>query len=251
MTTVNIVLIALGMTCIGILVYLTWATALLRKELRLRKKAIDRQNFSLVSEALERERNRISTELHDELGTLLSVVYLDLELVSHEASSLTPYAETRLGEVKRNLNLVIEAIRTNVWNLSSQFFDQVDLAFALRELCHKMDRYRGTHVTFVQSGLSFPLTEKVKLNLFRITQELLTNAIKHSSAWNISIHLHWEKSNRLSIIVEDDGNAWVQPRWQERDGMGITNILKRADFIGASITREVIERGQRTIIDLT
>jgi signal transduction histidine kinase len=206
--------------------------------------------YSKLTEIIETERNRIASELHDELGTLLSVIHLDLELVLRESSALTPHGEARLLEIRKNLNLVIESIRHNIWSLAPQMLDQVQLDFALRELCRKLDAYKGTHLHFVQSGISFPISHKQKLNLFRIVQELLTNAIKHSSAWNITVQLHWD-DDTLTIIVEDDGSSYsrvdVNP---SSGGMGTTNIIKRANLIGATMVKEELSRGMRVTIGL-
>jgi signal transduction histidine kinase len=207
--------------------------------------------WSKVSETIEQERQRIASELHDELGTLLSVIHLDLELVLRESSSLTPHGEARLIEVRKNLNLVIESIRHNIWSLAPQMLDQENLDFALRELCRKLDAYKGTHLHFVQSGLPMPITQKQKLNLFRIVQELLTNAIKHSSAWNISVQLHWDE-DQLTIIVEDDGSSFNREDNipVKSGGMGMNNIIKRVNVIGAKLTREEFSRGMRVTISL-
>jgi signal transduction histidine kinase len=206
--------------------------------------------WSKVSEIVEQERQRIASELHDELGTLLSVIHLDLELVLREASSLTPHGEARLIEIRKNLNHVIESIRTNIWSLSPQMFDRVDLGFALQELCHKLDAYKGTHLNFVQLGTEQTLNQKQKLNLFRIVQELLTNAIKHSGAWNISVHLEWTPA-KLTIVVEDDGSGYQRAEYEHKNtGMGTINIIKRAEEIGAQIKREELARGLRATIEL-
>lgn len=211
----------------------------------------DAVSFEKVTEMIEQERNRIASELHDELGTLLSVIHLDLELVLRESSSLTPHGESRLLEIRKNLNLVIESIRHNIWSLAPQMLDQVHLDFALRELCRKLDAYKGTHLHFVQSGVPFLLTQKQKLNLFRIVQELLTNAIKHSSAWNISVQLHWDDTT-LTIVVEDDGSAYsrTEPVPSGSGGMGATNIIKRINVIGASMQKDELARGMRITIGL-
>ena len=86
--------------------------------------------------------------------------------------------------------------------------------------------------------------------MFRIVQELLTNAIKHSSAWNISVQLHWD-DEVLTIVVEDDGSAYerTEPK-PVSDGMGATNIVKRANLIGATMTREQLPRGMRITLEL-
>jgi signal transduction histidine kinase len=207
--------------------------------------------WSKVTEIVEQERNRIASELHDELGTLLSIIHLDLELVLREAGALTPYGEARLLEVRKNLTQVIESIRNNIWSLSPQMIDEVPLGFSLRELCNKLDAYKGTHLNFVQSGAPLDLTPKQKLNLFRIVQELLTNAIKHSKAWNISVMMHWDDPG-LTIVVEDDGVGYQRVNDTQffSDGMGANNILRRANVIGASLKKEELTRGLRVTIEL-
>jgi signal transduction histidine kinase len=242
------VVLALLAITLSFLSFQFWRNSLLQIQLRVSDARSAKEEFSVVSAIIEQERSRISAELHDELGTLLSIIYLDLEVLTHEASSLSPYGENRLNEIKRNLNLVIESIRTNIWNLSTQMFDQLDLGFIIRELCHKLDRHKGTQVIFLQSGTPFNLTEKYKLNLFRITQELLTNAIKHSSAWNISVHLHWDADRLVSITIEDDGVSYTERR--NGEGMGLANIAKRLSYIDAELVREGLAKGQRIIINV-
>src|SRR5690606_30334530 len=124
--------------------------------------------------------------------------------------------------------------------------------FALRELYRKLDAYKGTHLHFVQSGLAFPITHKQKLNIFRIVQELLTNAIKHSGAWNISVQLHWD-DDILTIVVEDDGSGYANSDEKPSTGsggMGTGNIIKRANIIGATMVREELARGMRVTLTL-
>jgi signal transduction histidine kinase len=240
-----VILVMLALALI-ILSFQLWRNSLLQYKLRISKSRTDKEVFSFVSAIVERDRSRISAELHDELGSLLSIISMDLELVMSETSSLTPDAENRLIEIKRNLNAVIDSIRTNIWNLSTELFDQVDLGFFLRELCNKLDRHKGTHVTFVQSGIPFPLRENYKLHLFRITQELLTNSMKHSGAWNISLHIDWQHDQSLSITLEDDGKGYEEGK--DRDGIGIMNIARRASFIDAVISRDRLEKGCRTTV---
>lgn len=204
-----------------------------------------------VNELIEQERHRIASDMHDELGSLLSVIHLDLELVIREASALTPHGEARLLEIRKNLNHATAAIRHNIWSLSPQMLDQVDLAFALRELCHKLDAYKGTHLRFAETGEVQGLSQKQKLNLFRIVQELLTNAIKHSGAWNISVRMDWAPE-KLIVVVEDDGSGYQRLEHEKHSGgMGTGNIMRRAHSIGVTMTREELSRGLRVTLEMT
>jgi len=206
--------------------------------------------WARLNEFVEHDRQRISRDLHDELGTLLSIIHLDLEIVMREAEGFPPHIEAKLLTVKKNLNVTIETIRNIIWNLSPDFIESMSLGFALRELCHKLDALKGTHVYFVQSGMAAPLSQKQKLNLFRMVQELFANSIKHSSAWNISVQMHWEDS-QLSLIVEDDGSGYRRKEYDEKtSGMGSINLIKRANSIGATVKTEELARGIRITIEL-
>jgi signal transduction histidine kinase len=211
---------------------------------------LDLVPWSRVNELIEHDRQRIASDLHDELGTLLSVIHLDLELVTREADSLPPHIEAKLLTVKKNLNVTIETIRNTVWNLSPHFLEKVNFTFAIRELCNKLDALKGTHMHFVQSGTPSAISQKQKLNLFRIVQELLTNAIKHSGAWNISVQLHWD-DEKLTVTVEDDGSGYKRKEFEaQHSGLGSVNMIKRANVIGASLVQEELSRGLRTVVEL-
>ena len=206
--------------------------------------------WSRVNELIEHDRQRISADLHDELGTVLSLIHLDLEIVMRETDILPPHMEAKLITVKRNLTRTIETIRNIIWNLSPDFIEGMSLTFAVRELCHKLDALKGTHVHFVQSGSPIPISQRQKLNLFRMVQELFTNAIKHSIAWNISVHLHWE-SDGVMITIEDDGSGYRRKEFEvTTSGMGTINLLKRANSIGATLKNEELPRGMRSIIEM-
>jgi len=131
-----------------------------RKPVGLANETVD-LSWDKMLQMMEQERERIASDLHDELGTLISTLYLDVELLSMDAS-LSPEAEKRLLEIKGRLNLSADAIRKIVWNLMPDTLERETLSFALRELCHKLDGVKGTHFHFVQSGTPVSLQRKQK-----------------------------------------------------------------------------------------
>lgn len=209
-------------------------------------------SWDKMLQLMEQERERIASDLHDELGTLISTLYLDVELLSMDAS-LSPEAEKRLLEIKGRLNLSADAIRKIVWNLMPDTLERETLSFALRELCHKLDGVKGTHFHFVQSGTPVSLKRKQKTYLFRIVQEMFNNAIKHSHAWHIQVALHWTE-NELALEVQDDGIGLERSEQFKNSrtsgNQGLVNIRKRADLIGAKISMEAVPKGLKTIIVL-
>ncbi len=209
-------------------------------------------SWAKILQMMEDERERISSDLHDELGTLISTLYLDVELLSMD-NSLSPEAEKRVLDIKGRLNLSADAIRKIVWNLMPDTLEHESLGFALRELCHKLDGVKGTHFHFVQSGPPRPLQKKQKIYLFRIVQEMFNNAIKHSHAWHIHVAMHWSDQH-LALEVQDDGIGLERSEQFKNSrtsgNMGLVNIQKRADLIGAKINMEPIPKGLKTVIKL-
>ena len=201
---------------------------------------------------MEEERERISTDLHDELGTLISTLYLDVELLSMD-TGLSAEAEKKILEIKGRLNLSAVAIRKIVWNLMPDTLERESLDFALRELCRKLDGLKGTHFHFVQSGIPLALQKKQKIYLFRIVQEIFNNAIKHSHAWHVHIAMHWSEKE-LIVELQDDGIGLERSQqfrdWKTSGNMGMVNIRKRADIIGAKINMEPAAKGLKTTIQL-
>jgi len=201
---------------------------------------------------MEEERERISTDLHDELGTLISTLYLDVELLSMD-TGLSAEAEKKILEIKGRLNLSAVAIRKIVWNLMPDTLERESLDFALRELCRKLDGLKGTHFHFVQSGVPLALQKKQKIYLFRIVQEIFNNAIKHSHAWHVHIAMHWSEKE-LIVELQDDGIGLERSQqfrdWKTSGNMGMVNIRKRADIIGAKINMEPAAKGLKTTIQL-
>lgn len=210
-------------------------------------------SWAKMHQMMEEERERISTDLHDELGTLISTLYLDVELLSMDPT-LSAEAEKKLLEIKGRLNLSAVAIRKIVWNLMPDTLERETLDFALRELCRKLDGLKGTHFHFVQSGSPLPLQKKQKIYLFRIVQEVFNNAIKHSHAWHIHVAMHWSEKE-LSLEVQDDGIGLERSEqfknWRTSGNMGLVNIRKRADLIGAKINMAPVAKGLKTVIELT
>ena len=213
---------------------------------------IEDASWSKMHQLMEEERERISTDLHDELGTIISTLYLDVELLSMDAT-LSTESEKRILEIKNRLNLSTMTIRKIVWDLMPDTLERESLDFALRELCHKLDGIKGTHFHFVQSGSSLPLQKRQKIYLFRIVQEMFNNAIKHSHAWHIQVAMHWS-DKQLIVEVQDDGIGLERSEqfknWRTSGNMGLVNIRKRADLIGATIDMEPVAKGLKTVLTL-
>jgi signal transduction histidine kinase len=221
----------IGCVVIGVLVIFAISYFILRQRYiwKLRQLAIDQQ--------LVRERERISRELHDNIGTQLSYISNSIDWLVE-----TPYPfnkeeeKNRLAAVNDTArNLVID-LRETIWAMKKEFI-------LLDELADKLKLYLQTQ-TSLQPQIETVISEDIRrkytfspteaLNIFRICQEAIANSVRHSRAEKISLSIHSGQDSDFSFTIEDNGQGFVrQPRY---DGhYGLENMTHRAAESGATL----------------
>lgn len=183
-----------------------------------------------VLEATENERRRIGRDLHDSLGQkLLGMGFLTKALQDDLASKSLAQA----GEASRIVQLINDALiqsRRLAKGLYALELESNDLSTALKQLASDIKAMTGISCEFV-SGAPFIVEDKtVAMHLFRIVQEALNNAVKHSQATKIEVAV---EKNR-AITVKDNGIGIPVTSYQAQ-GMGLKVMRYRANMIGASI----------------
>ena len=208
---------------------------LVHRARRRRAEAELRVSFARIREmgrrlltAQETERTRIAQELHDDINQQLALLKLDLHLL---AGMVPGHAETVAGEAQKYADDIAASIR----NLSHQLYPPrlrvVGLVAALEELVGEFGHH-GNSITFTHENVPTSLQTDQALCVYRIAQEALQNAVKHSQAQAISVHLAG-KSDRVVLTVTDDGVGFVVER-VGRQGIGLLSIGERAEAMGGS-----------------
>jgi signal transduction histidine kinase len=194
--------------------------------------------------AQETERTRIARELHDDINQRLAILKLDL----HQLSGMVQGpAGTVAGEVMK----YADDIATSVRNLSHQLYPAnlraVGLVTALEGLVGEFSHH-GPAVTFTHEHVPSSLPPDLALCVFRIVQEALQNALKHSQARAISVHVSGN-SHRLAVTVVDDGVGFVVEAVGQR-GLGLISMGERVEAMGGTFS--VMSSPQRgTSIDVS
>jgi PAS domain S-box-containing protein len=200
--------------------------------LRLADRELRRLHASVVS-AQETERKRLARELHDGVGQILSGVKFRLESLSCPGSG----AASRAGSVvavSASLNKAISEIRRVSENLMPSELENLGLAPALRTLCREF-KSPGVRLNLKIGPLPKELPPDLALALFRITQEALNNAAKHSKAARISVNLSLKRGVFL-LRVSDNGKGF-SPGGKNRSsgrGVGLLSMRERAESVGGS-----------------
>ena len=192
--------------------------------------------------SLEEDRARIARDLHDDMAQLLSGVRLTLQNFRLEPS-LSERSKALLLRMDRDLTDLLNRVQDIIWNLAPQLLEEKGLTHAIWKMCDQLKELRAFHVHFSQVGNDQRLTTEIELQLFRIAQEMISNALKHSNGWNIYVRVHWNE-NELLITIHDDGVSKNEIK-KERTlgGRGLTGIQLRAKLIGADIKTHKVDKG--------
>ena len=189
----------------------------------------------LQSELLEtanREQRRIGSDLHDGLGQELTGIALLLRGIESRAARGTPVAPADVGEIVKLVNQAIQSTRSLARGLSPVEIERGGLAYALRALIARARELYSLDIRFL-SRATGPLTldSGAKTHLYRIAQEALTNAARHSQCQNVTVRLR-VLGQRVSLSIEDDG---IGMDGSADSGMGMKILRYRAEIIGAQL----------------
>jgi signal transduction histidine kinase len=184
-----------------------------------------------IFDAHEDERKRVARELHDGIGQSLLSVKLRLKMLASIAKEKLPSEEESFTELISDITHSIDEIRAVARDLRPSFLENIDFVEALKWHALKMQEQSGIQVNITTDEL-IGMDAKVKENLYRIYQEALSNAIKHSGASSVDITLR-RKNTSLSFEMKDDGKGFDPVRIEKRgDGIGLYTIKERVELLG-------------------
>jgi signal transduction histidine kinase len=211
------------------------------------KQSINEQKIKTASviEGQEKERKKIARELHDGLGQKLTALKFHIEGVKGAASKKE---KERLEDIRKMLYDTIGEVRRISFNLMPSALNDFGIVPALKHLSEQVSKSSDVDVIFVNNSTIERLNKTVEINLYRIVQEALNNAIKYSEADQINISLD-NNGDRFKILVADNGKGFsLAPKGKSNgSGNGITNIQERTRLIDGEFSIET-EPGMGTKI---
>jgi two-component system sensor histidine kinase UhpB len=170
--------------------------------------------------AQEEERIRIARELHDEVGQALTAVLLQLERAEADGE-----AGERIDEAREAARATLEEVRAIARNLRPEALDDLGLAAAVRQLCNDAER-AGVMVERTIAA-DVRLDPEVEVVVYRVAQEAITNALRHSGAERVLVTLAGVGGG-AELRVADDGRG----RGDAADGAGLRGMRERAVLAG-------------------
>ena len=182
--------------------------------------------------SVNREQQRIGSDLHDELGQVLTGASLLLggSLNMARRGTVVPIGD--LEEILAVIENAIETTRDLAHGLAPGALGRADLGTALAHLVSRVRRWSGMNIEFT-STIARPalLTPEVTDHLYRIVQEAMTNVTRHAKAENLTISLYTDE-RLLQVAIQDDG---IGIRQKQELGFGLRTMHYRANAIGADL----------------
>ncbi|MFH1613722.1 MAG: MEDS domain-containing protein [Planctomycetota bacterium] len=196
----------------------------------------------------ERERRRITVELHDQITQQLILFKINLGSLPKE--QLPSELAKSLDGIYRNLDRIIGDTRTLTFDLSSPTLYELGLEAAIREWLHEeVQEKHKIHTEFEDDEQPKPLNDDVRALLYRAVRELLVNVVKHAQAQNVKVSIGRD-NDKVRIEVADDGVGFIpSPQLNKTGGFGLFSIRERLNYLGGSIDIES-KTGQGTHITL-
>ena len=195
-----------------------------------------RESVRRAVAAQDAERLRVSRELHDEVGQALTAVLLGL---GHLAKRAPAGLADEVRQVQKLARSSLEDVRGIALALRPEALDDLGLANALLGLCSRIEQQGHVPIRrALASGLP-PCSPEVELVLYRVAQEALTNALRHSEASRLVVSLS-EKDGDVVLVVADNGRGLSE---NAPSGNGLPGMRERALLVGANFDLRSLKDG--------
>ena len=183
-------------------------------------------------EGQEIERERIAKELHDSLGGVLSTIKLQFDSVQNKISNVSEVDEYQ--KAHKLIDAAVDEVRTISQNLQPSSLENLGLIAAINDLINRFAGDKNPEIDFQHYSFPEKINKMVSLSIYRIVQELLHNASKHSNANEIMIQLTRDE-DEIVVHFEDDGIGF-DPANTRKGGMGMDNLRSRVNYLKGSMS---------------
>ncbi|MCC5914967.1 MAG: PAS domain S-box protein [Balneolaceae bacterium] len=196
------------------------------------KKAEERA-ISAIVEGEERERKRIAKELHDGLGQYLTAANMNFESISDAAETMKDPIPRTFKNGLSLLNYAISETRNISQNLLPKAIQDYGLELGIEALINQMKSNSRINFYFYCNLNGIEIPENIQINLYRVAQETINNAMRHGEPKNINVQLVYSNSEIL-LTIEDDGKGFLVDEKSET-GIGLRSMKTRVGAMSANI----------------
>jgi signal transduction histidine kinase len=194
----------------------------------------------------EEERARIARELHDDVSQRIALIEISLEQFGQDTPGLSPEATKQLQEIVD----AASDVSSDVHNLSHQLhpskLDTLGLVATINSYCMELSGQHGLEVHFLHHNVPQQIPKDVTLCSYRIVQESLRNAVKHSGCEEVTVELSGN-STAIDVRISDSGKGFDVDSPKARTGLGLVSMKERLRPLGGELTIKSQLRNGTTI----
>jgi len=191
-----------------------------------------RRSGRLVLRAQEEERRRVARDLHDEVNQALTAILLRLEALAYDSP---PERAADVAELKRLANQAMEELIGLARQLRPAALDDHGLVSAVEAQLKLFGLRSGVGTSMIARGDAGLLDNDRQTAVYRIAQEAMTNASRHSGASEVDIELVVEADGRTEMHITDDGRGFDPSSHRGDAGLGLTGMAERARLVGGEL----------------
>lgn len=210
----------------------------------------ERARTRLLSQLIsiqEEERKRIARELHDGVGQALTTILVNLKLLPPPND---PAAQTRLHELRQMVDETLADVRLLSRELRPSALDDLGLAAALERYVAESNVRVPDMTIDLHCDLPARLPSNLETSLYRIIQEAMTNAIRHSGATTLSV-LVAQRGDHVQAIIEDNGYGFdVESVRRAGNSVGLHSMTERTELLNGHIEVESTDAGTTVYVEL-
>jgi len=206
------------------------------------EKALSGMSRKLI-EAQEQERTRIARDLHDDVAQRLALLAIELERVQQNLPDSVSELCTRIDTIRKQSAQISIDVQTMSHELHSSKLDYLGIVAAMKGFCKEFGEQQKVEIDFRSHDLPTPLSPEISLCLFRVLQEALHNAAKHSGVAHFEVQL-WGTSDEIHLAVNDLGGGFDTETAMHGSGLGLTSMQERLRFVNGELSiNSQLERG--------
>jgi signal transduction histidine kinase len=199
-----------------------------------------------VIEAEEQERTRIARDLHDNINQRLALLSVETDVSKRNPPSSAADMSRLLTELRERIVEISSEVQSISHQLHSSQLEYLGIAAAVKGFCHEFAAGQKVEIDFTQDEIPKSVPPEVSLCLFRVLQEALHNAIKHSHVRHFAVSLGYS-ANQLHLTVSDRGTGFDVERATNKGGLGLTSMRERVRLVNGTIAIDSKPMGGATI----
>jgi len=186
-------------------------------------------------EAHEEERTWIARELHDDIAQRIALLAVELERFDHPVPDPAVDIHEYLRHARRRISDLGQDVQALSHRLHSSKLEYLGLVTAAKSFCRELSEQRKVRIDFKHADLPARIPNEISLCLFRVLQEALQNAVKHSAEQNFTVEVHGTKEG-ISLTVRDSGIGFDWQDAMNHRGIGLISMRERLRLVDGELS---------------